>query len=178
MDREMAKQQYLIDRKRAHEVRTGVKKKTQRKWKKKMAKSPFHIDLVAESERIDEENRVRLREQQRRQRQNERMREKVKNEIILKALSEASDLEALRQEKRAIQLEEKRLKALLDLEKAGQHRKADLLAAQRAERHRKSAKSEYYRQQYRLAHQQREAQKTEILMEKHALTPPRSSVEF
>jgi len=32
--------------------------------------------------------------------------------------------------------------------------------------------------QYRLAHQQREAQKTEILMEKHALTPPRSSVEF
>ena len=31
-----------------------MKKKTQRKWKKKMAKSPFHIDLVAESERIDE----------------------------------------------------------------------------------------------------------------------------
>ena len=92
------------------------------------------------------------------------------------ALSEASDLEALRQEKRAIQLEEKRLKALLDLEKAGQHRKADLLvravrcegalllcrmqkrahcssprvqAAQRAERHRKSAKSQFYREQVR-----------------------------
>jgi len=47
--------------------------------------------------------------------------------FLLQALSEASDLEALRQEKRAIQLEEKRLKALLDLEKAGQHRKADLL---------------------------------------------------
>lgn len=31
-----------------------------------------------------QENRVRLREQQRRQKQNERMREKVKNEIILK----------------------------------------------------------------------------------------------
>ena len=34
--------------------------------------------------RVEQENRVRLREQQRRQRQNERMREKVKNEIILK----------------------------------------------------------------------------------------------
>ena len=43
------------------------------------------------------------------------------------ALSEPSDLEALRQEKRAIMMEEKRLKALLDLEKASAHRKADLL---------------------------------------------------
>lgn len=92
--------------------RTGVKKTKQKKWKKKMQNSPFHIDLVAESERIDEvraaqlvqcrdsrgshhkpstcaahvqENRVRLREQIRRQKHNERMREKVKNEIILKA---------------------------------------------------------------------------------------------
>lgn len=178
MDREQAKQSYLAERRRAKAVRTGVKKRTQKKWQKKMSNSPFHIDLVAESERIDEENRVRLREQQRRQKHNEKMREKVKNEIILKALSEASDLEALRQEKRAIQLEEKRLKALLDLERAGQHRKADLLAAQRAERHRKSAKSEYYRQQYRAAHKKRENQKTEILMEKHALSPPRDPAEF
>ena len=34
--------------------RTGVKKTKQKKWKKKMQNSPFHIDLVAESERIDE----------------------------------------------------------------------------------------------------------------------------
>ena len=56
----------------------------------------------------------------------------MKNEIILKALSEQSDLDALRREKRAIQLEEKRLRALLDLEKTNGHRKQDLLAAQRA----------------------------------------------
>lgn len=82
-------------------------------------------------------------------------------------------------------------------------------AAQRAERHRKSAKSQYYREQvgaavllcpqvrhalrgvtntrrngglfaaqYRQAHKERENQKTAILMEKHALSPPRNSAEF
>lgn len=47
----------------------------------------------------------------------ETRKEKAKNEIILKALSEFSDLEALRKEKRAIMEEEQRLKALLSLEK-------------------------------------------------------------
>ena len=41
--------------------------------------------------------------------------------------------------------EERRLKALLDIEKTKAHRKADRLAAARAERQRKSAKSEYRR---------------------------------
>jgi hypothetical protein len=41
------------------------------------------------------------------------------------ALSEFSDLEALRQEKRAIMEEEQRLKALLALEKTKTHGKAD-----------------------------------------------------
>ena len=53
-------------------------------------------------------------------------KEKVKNEIILKALAEASDLDALRAEKRLIAIEEKRLKALLDLEKTNASRKEDL----------------------------------------------------
>jgi hypothetical protein len=47
----------------------------------------------------------------------EARKQKAKNEIILKALSEFSDLEALRKEKRAIMDEEQRLKALLSLEK-------------------------------------------------------------
>lgn len=44
-------------------------------------------------------------------------REQVKREILMKALAEASDLEALREEKRQLALQEKRIKALMDLEK-------------------------------------------------------------
>ena len=80
-------------------------------------------------------------------------------------------------------------------------------AAQRAERHRKAAKSEYYRQQVRvclfvcvslaarhsplvvltfLPHPQqyrdatfdRQRQEREILMEKHGLSPPKDSSKF
>jgi hypothetical protein len=94
-----------------------------------------------------QENRIRLKEEARRAKLIETRKSKVKNEIILKALSEQSDLDALRREKRAIQLEEKRLKALLDLEKTNGHRKQDLLAAQRAERHRKQKEVEYRRKQ-------------------------------
>lgn len=52
---------------------------------------------------------------------------KAKNDIVLRALSEFSDLEALRREKRAIIEEEQRLRALLALEKTTQNKKADRL---------------------------------------------------
>ena len=58
-------------------------------------------------------------------------------------------MEALRQEKRAIQLEERRLKALLDIEKAKATRAADRQAAARAERHRRQAKVDYRREKVR-----------------------------
>ena len=44
---------------------------------------------------------------------------------IIQVLSEFSDLEALRQEKKAIMEEEQRLKALLALEKTKTHGKTD-----------------------------------------------------
>jgi ParB-like chromosome segregation protein Spo0J len=94
---------------------------------------------------------------------------KVKNEIILKALSEQSDLDALRREKRAIQLEEKRLRALLDLEKTNGHRKQDLLAAQRAERHRKQQEVEYRRKQKQNELQETQQRTTRMLKEKLAV---------
>ncbi len=53
---------------------------------------------------------------------------------MLRALQEESDLEALRREKRAIVEEERRLKALLDLEKTNSHGKLDRMAAIRAEK--------------------------------------------
>ena len=76
-------------------------------------------------------------------------KEKAKNDIILRALSEFSDLEALRSEKRAIMEEEQRLRALLALEKTTVNKKADRQAAVRAQRQRKDAKAQYRRQKYR-----------------------------
>mmetsp|Transcript_7735 Transcript_7735/g.22328 ORF Transcript_7735/g.22328 Transcript_7735/m.22328 type:complete len:303 (-) Transcript_7735:248-1156(-) len=116
-------------------------------WKAKTEASPFHKDLVAEHERIDEENRIRYEEADQRKRAIAQRMEAAKNEIVLQALNEASDLDALRREKRAILEEERRIKALLDLEKLKSHRKKDLLAAQRAERQRRGAKLEYRRTQ-------------------------------
>ena len=71
------------------------------RWLKKTASSPFAVDLAAESERITEETRIRLAEESERKRLLEFRKEKAKNDIILRALSEFSDLEALRREKRS-----------------------------------------------------------------------------
>lgn len=87
------------------------------RWVMKTKNSPFAVNLVAEDERITEENNIRTREEQERRQMIETRKERAKNEIVLKALSEFSDLEALRKEKRAILEEEQRLRALLALEK-------------------------------------------------------------
>jgi len=105
--------------------------------KQKERRSPFLVDLVAENERIDEEYKVRMHQQVRRRKNRERRREEIKNKIILQALEESNDVDALRREKRKILEEEKRLKALIEIEKTKiAHRKEDRIAAVRAERNR------------------------------------------
>lgn len=61
-----------------------VKSERAQKWKKITTKSPFGVDLVAEDERIQEENRIRATEDESRRKLAEGRREKVKSEIILK----------------------------------------------------------------------------------------------
>ena len=106
----------------------------------KYSKSPFRVDLVAENERIDEENLVRLKERSRQRQRIERRKEDAKNAIIIKALEESNQLEDLRKEKRKILEEEKRLKALIRLEKTNATRKQDRIIAERAERKRRHDK--------------------------------------
>jgi hypothetical protein len=88
-----------------------------KRWVNKTKNSPFAVNLVAEDERIVEENAIRQKEESERRKMIDKRKEMAKNEIVLKALSEFSDLEALRREKRAILDEEQRLRALLTLEK-------------------------------------------------------------
>lgn len=73
------------------------------------------MDLLAETERIEEESKLKTNVSFRYSKLSEKRRNKVKQKIILKAIQEASDLEALRAEKRLILEEEKRLKALLGM---------------------------------------------------------------
>ncbi len=56
-------------------------------------------------------------------------------------------MDALRQERRNILAEEKRLKALLDIAKAKTKRKQDLMVAKRAEKERRDAAGKYRRAQ-------------------------------
>ncbi|OQS07055.1 hypothetical protein THRCLA_00937 [Thraustotheca clavata] len=139
------------------------------KWQVKLAKSPFKVNLVADNERLDEENRVRLAEESRRLKALENKTKQVKNDIILKALQETSDLEALRREKRVIIEEEKRLKALLDLEKTNSHRKMDMLAAQNAEKKRKQEKIGFRMKQRKEQLNMRDEEYKKLLKEKLAL---------
>eukprot|EP00752_Nemacystus_decipiens_P008964 g8002.t1 len=91
--------------------------------------------------------------------------------LLAEALTESSDLEALRREKRAIIEEERCLKALMDIEKSSGHRKAQMLAALRAEKQRHAAKADYRRRRFTEAldsHFEREA---EVLREKHDVPP-------
>eukprot|EP01033_Poteriospumella_lacustris_P016803 gene16803-12022_t len=142
------------------------------RWVMKTKNSPFAVNLVAEDERITEENNIRTREEQERRRMIETRKERAKNEIVLKALSEFSDLEALRKEKRAILEEEQRLRALLALEKVTQNNKADRLVAERAQRQRHDAKLEHRRRQYRDSLEQIMEEERLALMRKHALLNP------
>ena len=145
------------------------------RWKHKMSNSPFMVNLVAETERIDEEHQIRLHEEDRRQMEIVNRQHSAKQEIILRALQEESDLEALRREKRAICEEERRLKALLDLEKTNGHRKADRLAAQRAEKQRHQTKREYRRKENMTTLASLQQRETEALRLKHNVGPSSSS---
>ncbi|DAZ98534.1 TPA: hypothetical protein N0F65_007033 [Lagenidium giganteum] len=139
------------------------------KWQHKTTKSPFKVNLVADNERLDEEHRVRVMEEARRARELEKRTKQAKNDVILKALSDASDLDLLRREKRAIIDEERRLKALMDLEKTNSHRKLDLIAARNAEKKRRQEKEEFRRKQRQQELEMREQRYRQLLKEKLAI---------
>lgn len=119
-ERKFLKAQYEFEREKKIAEQTIYRKEKQGEWKSRYATSPFLVDLVADNERIEEEMTVRQQEERRRQKQQELKKKRVKNEIIVKALSEAPVLEQARATKRMMQEEEKRQKALQGLERVDQ----------------------------------------------------------
>ena len=135
----------------------------------KTKSSPLAVNLVAEEDRVHEEMLIRTTEENSRKKTIQIEKETVKNEIILKALSEYSELDALRREKRAIMEEEQRLKALLALEKVTHSAKADRLVAERAQRQRKEAKFNHRRVTYKDSLDRIIEEERTALIKKHGL---------
>merc|ERR1719229_173128 len=88
------------------------------RWSRKLQRSPFAVDLVAENQRIDEENRVQRSVEQRRQRLVARRNREAHNAIFTRATAENDELEQLRAEKRMLLENERQLKALKDVERS------------------------------------------------------------
>ena len=171
LKRDETKERMFEERTKLLAIKTAEREKQQEKWLRKTKTSPFAVDLVAEDERIYEENQIRMKEEADRRRRVEERRAKAKNDLILKALSEFSDLEALRREKRAIIEEEQRLRALLSLEKVTQNQKAERLAAERAQRQRAAAKNTHRRLVYKDSLDSVIEEEEEHLRRRHMLAP-------
>ena len=57
MERNEVKARILRNRQRTQRRLLKSKQKKEAQWRRKMERSPFMVDLIAENERIDEENR-------------------------------------------------------------------------------------------------------------------------
>merc|ERR1711972_701517 len=100
------------------------------RWSRKLQRSPFAVDLVAENQRIDEENRVHDHVEQRRQRLMAQRNREAHNSIFKRATAESDELDQLRREKRLLLENERQLKALRDVERSNA-RTAQILAERR-----------------------------------------------
>lgn len=178
--REKAKVEMVRQREESERILAATREERTKTWLSKTKNSPFAVDLVAEDERIYEENQVRIREAEHRRKTIEERRQNVKNQIILKALAEFSDLDTLRREKRAIIEEETRLKALLALERTAANvtAKADRLVAERAAKQRRTAKSMSRREIYKDSLDQIISEESVALRKKHGLSLDPKNTEF
>ncbi|CAL1143333.1 unnamed protein product [Cladocopium goreaui] len=70
------------------------------RWARRLQKSPFAIDLVAEDQRISEENRVRQLVEQRRAKSTATRSREAHHRIFKRATAESDELDQLRREKR------------------------------------------------------------------------------
>eukprot|EP00292_Cryptomonas_paramecium_P010438 CAMPEP_0113682562 /NCGR_PEP_ID=MMETSP0038_2-20120614/12748_1 /TAXON_ID=2898 /ORGANISM="Cryptomonas paramecium" /LENGTH=259 /DNA_ID=CAMNT_0000601677 /DNA_START=24 /DNA_END=803 /DNA_ORIENTATION=+ /assembly_acc=CAM_ASM_000170 len=159
LERSELKKQLEEDKERRFQARDLRKKEMFLHWTRKLDRSSFLVDQVAEAERIDEEQRVKLEEEARRAKLFEAKKQRIKTEIILKALSEGNDLDQLRQEKRMIQEEERRLKVQQSHNKEEAVLRRDDILRQMQEERRKKNEEMFAKQRNRLAMQHTEEHK-------------------
>eukprot|EP00756_Hemistasia_phaeocysticola_P008833 Hpha_TRINITY_DN14738_c0_g1::TRINITY_DN14738_c0_g1_i3::g.102666::m.102666 len=114
-ERRYLKAQYEFEREKKLAEQTIYHKEKTHEWQMRLQNSPFLVDLAGDSERVEEEMYVREMEDRRRQRRAEAKKKRIKNEIIIKALSEVPVLEQARRQKKLLMEQEKRERAMRDV---------------------------------------------------------------
>eukprot|EP01051_Picozoa_sp_SAG22_P021955 SAG22_NODE_5064_length_1095_cov_1.307229_1_plen_250_part_10 len=145
------------------------------KNRRNLAKSPFQVDLVAETERIDEEVQVRLSFEGKMTKAEGKRKMKVMDEVIRSALVEEDDVAALREEKRKLVAEEKRLHALSGTLKsdANLQRKKDRIAEETRQRQLRAQIAEAKRRQVLAAREGERQKAIDALKFRHGVQPSR-----
>ena len=129
-------------------------------------KSPFLVNLVAENERIDEEINYKTRHSDKRKQEIKTERKKTK--IIVSALQEeTNEVDRLRHERRKLLEEEKRLKAMIEIEKLNARKKDDRIKAERAEMKRKQMKTTNRQIMNKMLIEERKEKEIDFLRAKH-----------
>uniref|UniRef100_A0A7S1KTC3 Uncharacterized protein n=1 Tax=Percolomonas cosmopolitus TaxID=63605 RepID=A0A7S1KTC3_9EUKA len=88
MQRRLLKEDYELNREQKRQEDLAYKHKQVRKWKKKLKKSPFAVDLLADSERVEEENRIRRIMAKKKKRMETKRLEQLKQNLLMNALLE------------------------------------------------------------------------------------------
>jgi len=117
-EREAVKNNIHRERQDMKEQLVNSRVDREERWSRKLQRSPFAVDLVAENQRIDEENTVRDHVENRRQKLMARRNREAHNAIFKRATAETDELDQLRAEKRMLLENERQLKALRDVEKS------------------------------------------------------------
>lgn len=126
-------------------------------------RSPFLVDLVKDVERVEKERMIRHKQDRAAELKSLKLTQKAKDSLINQDLQERNDLGALRHHKRKILEEEKRIRALIEIEKTKGHRKEDRQAAHRAEQKRRHAKLEARLQKNRETIEEKRQAKMKLL---------------
>eukprot|EP00941_MAST-03F_sp_MAST-3F-sp1_P004578 g4578.t1 len=121
---EQAAKRKLIEARITRERENRRRKLTRRrqhslnKWGQVLARSPYGIDLHAEQKMIMKAHKRRNRMESKVKKRREKRRLACLGKVILEAISDSDRLDNVRAERRELALEEARLKALVDLERA------------------------------------------------------------
>jgi len=114
----VAKKGALQRERQMHSLRlTASQCDREERWSRKLQRSPFAVDLVAENQRIDEENRVRDHVEQRRQRLAAKRSQEIQDLIFKQAAAHPNEIHQLRTERRLLLENEKQLKVSRDVER-------------------------------------------------------------
>lgn len=135
------------------------------KYSEQNAGSPLKRDLVNDIDRAVAEAKVQEIERQKRQADNQANRETIRQTLTKIIMKDSTDeIHALREQRRRIEVQEKRLKALLEIEKSKMIHKGDYHAARTALKQRREEKVKERRQE--LSTLQKQRQEQEILVKK------------